>query len=146
MARDREFDLFGDGELPFQSHSRSSRRGARKPRAPRVMAQEKWVYETVQSREPGYADFQLWSLIEHSALFDKLSSLHRARIGLVWVNRKIGATPYHPIEDSGAEVLNPETGVLCAVWRMKPLYRKMPYEQWVATYKELAHERHGGSE
>jgi hypothetical protein len=144
MARD--FDLFGDGELPFQRHSRSSRRGAKRPRAPRVTAQERWVYETMQSRESGYADFQLWSLIEHATLFDKLSSLRRARIGLLWVNGQRGPTPYHPIEDSGDEVLNSETGVLCTVWRMKPLYRKMPYEQWVATYKALAHERHKESE
>jgi hypothetical protein len=110
------------------------------------MAQEKWVYETVQSREPGYADFQLWSLIEHATLFDKLSSVRRARVGLVWVNRQRGATPYHPIEKSGDEVLNPKTGVLCTMWRMKVLYRTMPYEQWVAECKERAHERHGGSE
>jgi hypothetical protein len=133
-------DLFAN-QLPFQSHSKGSRAGARRPRPLRVLAQERWVYETLRPVY-GMTDWQLWKIAKPIGLFDKLSSMHRARIGLVWVSRSVGATPYHPIENSGAEIIDPESGVPCTVWRIKPLYRAMPYEQWLERYKRLAHERH----
>ena len=137
--KEREPDLF-DTELPFQTHSRTSRAGARKPKRARIVAQEGWVYETIRASDTGLTDWQLWKLAEPTGLFDKLSSLHRARIGLVWVSRSRGATPYHPIANSGTERVDPESGVTCAVWSTKPLYRKMAYPRWVELYKALAHE------
>jgi hypothetical protein len=125
-------------DLPFQSHSRTSRGGARRPTRARVTAQERWVYETLQ--RTSLADWQLWQRAP-SSLFDKITSLQRARVGLVWVNKYIGPTPYHPIEDSGRVIVNPQTTVECTIWWMKPLYRAMPYEDWVERYKTLAHER-----
>ena len=131
-------------ELPFQSHSKTSQGGAGRPPKARIQAQEKWVYEHLQTYTPrGLADWQLWRFARrHPQLFEQLSSMRRARIGLVWVNRKIGTTPYHPVEDSGEEILDPQSGVLCAIWRIKPLYRGLPYEKWVETYKALAREQH----
>jgi hypothetical protein len=128
-------------DLPFQRHSKTSRGGARRPSRARVTAQEQWVYETLQ--QISLADFQTWERVqrERPQLFDKLSSVQRARVGLVWVNRQRGVTPYHPVEDSGQVILNPRTGVECAIWQMKLMYRTMPYETWVERYKALAHER-----
>jgi hypothetical protein len=139
--RSDDDDLFSHRPLPFQSHSKPSRSGAKRPRAKRVLAQEKWTYETLQSVS-GLSDWQLWKLAEPTGLFDKLSSMRRARIGLVWVSRSIGATPYHPVEDSGLEITDPASGVACAIWQMKQLYRSVSYEQWLERYKTLAHERH----
>lgn len=132
-------------DLPFQTHSDSSHAGARRPSSPRATAQEKWVYETLQQYTPtkhfGLADFQMWRLVEGSELFEQLSSVRRARIGLLWVSRSIGATPYHPVEDSGKRVIDRTTDVACVVWHIKPLYRGMPYETWVARYKALARQK-----
>lgn len=135
-------DLF---DLPAQTHSKSSRDGAKHPSKVRVTAQEKWVYETLQQHtEPGLglSDWQLWRLAKPTLLFDQLSSMRRARIGLVWRSRKIGATPYHPVEDSDLKNYNRETDVLCAIWRMKQAFLEMPYERWVEQYKALAREKH----
>jgi hypothetical protein len=96
----------------------------------------------LQSVGDGLADWQLWRVAEPTGIFDQLSSMRRARVGLVWVSRSIGATPYHPVEESGAEIADPETGVLCAIWWFKPYFRKVPYETWIEKYKPLAHERH----
>jgi hypothetical protein len=58
------------------------------------------------------------------------------------VSRSVGATPYHPVENSGGVITDPASGVPCTIWRIKPLYRGMSYEQWLERYKLLAHERH----
>lgn len=132
-------DFFDKDELPFQTHSRTSRAGARRVPPPRATNQERWVYETLQ--QSPLADWQLWRLAEERVdLFDQISSMRRARVGLVWVNRKTGPTAYHPVEDSGVANINPDSGVESAIWQIKPFYRGMPYEKWVESYKALARE------
>lgn len=129
-------DLFGS--LPHQSHSSTSRAGARRVSHVRATAQEKWVYETLQ--RGALADWQAWELASSGSLFDQLSSMRRARIGLVWVSRRIGATPYHPVYDTGLTISDPISNVEAAIWAIKDTYRTMPYETWVQRYKRLAKE------
>lgn len=126
---------------PFQTHSSTSLGGAGRPGKLKLIAQEKWVYETLQ--RTSLADYQLWEFARHFPFFDQLSSLRRARIGLLWVSRSVGATPYHPVEDSSRTVINPESDVPCVIWQIKPIYRGMPYDRWLETYKPLARQRHG---
>lgn len=67
--------------------------------------------------------------------------MQRARIGLLWVSRKIGATPYHPVCDIGKTIVNPVSGVDTVLWGLKDMYLDMPYETWVDRYKKLAREK-----
>ena len=88
----------------------------------------------------GWADWQLWRRVQayHPTLFDKLSSLHRARIGLLWRSRAIGATPWHPVEDSGRRNRDPVSGKQTVIWRLKDRYHGMTYDEWARDYRALA--------
>lgn len=105
----------------------------------RVLKQEKWVYETL--RRGGKADWQLWETAQIGKLFDKISSLRRARIGLMWRSRAIGATPWHPVEDSKQKNRDPNSNKRTVIWQLKPKYRAMPYEDWAHSYRALARGR-----
>jgi hypothetical protein len=101
-----------------------------------VLKQEKWVYETL--RRGGAADWQLWEKVQSGTLFDKLSSLRRARIGLMWRSRVLGATPWHPVEDSGQRNKDPNSNKRTVIWQLKQKYHAMPYEAWAHRYRALA--------
>jgi len=131
-------------ELPSQRHRATSRAGARRPRPVRVTAQERWVYETIQrytkaARYGGLTDAEMWNLAPRN-LYDQVSSMKRARIMLVHTSKQMGTSPYHPIEASGQTRLNRASGCENIIWHMKPRYLQMPYQTWVAQYKQLAHE------
>jgi hypothetical protein len=128
-------------EPPSQSHSDTSISSAQSLPRWRVRSQEKWVYETLRLSRHGLADWQSWVKCQPFGLFDKLSSLRRARIGLVWVSRKIGATPWHPVEDSGQRIVDPNSGKPTTVWRLKSRYWQVPYDNWSAAYRNLARGR-----
>lgn len=132
-----------DSDLPFQRHSRTSRGGSTRPSRERIGQQEKWMYDTLQRATldgVGLADWQGWDIARLGSLFDQKSSYHRARIGLVWRNKWAGATPYHPIKDSGLVIRDPVSNVECTIWCMKEMYLRMPYETWAERYKPLARE------
>jgi hypothetical protein len=125
-------------DVPSQSHSATSVESAKSMSRRRVLGQEQWVYETLR-KSAGKADWQLWNMAQHlPGLFDKLSSMHRARIGLVWPSRVLGATPWHPVEDSGRRIVCPDSGKQTVVWRIKARYRTMPYDEWAHAYRNLA--------
>jgi hypothetical protein len=124
-----------DYEVPFQSHSSTSIEAAEKIKPSRIRGQERWIYESLR-REPK-ADWELWNEADemHHGLFDNDSSSQRARIQLVWISGSKLVTQWHPIEDSGDEVVNPETGAGCKIWQFKEEYRNMPYNEWVTNCK-----------
>lgn len=125
---------------PSQSHSDTSVNAALSLPRRRVIAQERWVYITLQ--HGAKADWQSWELAP-PAVFDKLSSLRRARIGLYWRSRKLGATPWHPVEDSGRRITCPDSGKPTVIWQLKQRYRGMSYEDWSTQYRNLARGRGG---
>jgi hypothetical protein len=85
------------------------------------------------------ADWELWDKARFIGnVFDQKSSEHRARIGLVWVNKWLGPTPWHPVEDSGMEIVCPDSGKPTTIWRIKEQYRDMVYEEWAKAYRNLA--------
>ena len=130
MARKKNSDP------PAQTHSDTSVEAAEKVSKRRLLGQERWVYETLRRRP--MADWQLWDLAEKlPALFEQATSLHRARIRLKWVNRKTGATPWHPVEDSGTRIKGKYTRPT-AVWRIKEAYADMPYEEWAKNFRAMA--------
>jgi hypothetical protein len=102
----------------------------------RVRGQERWVYETLRLGRP-YADWELWEMAPRH-LFDKLSSLHRTRIGLMWRSRSQGITPWHPVEDSLGRVICPDSGKRTVLWQTKEKYLELPYDIWAANYRALA--------
>ena len=122
---------------PSQSHSATSVASARALSPTRVKSQEKWVYETLRRHPSGLADWQLWGRAP-GTLFDKLSSMHRARIGLVWRSRVLGATPWHPVEDSGRRCVDPTSNKQTVVWRLKDKFLGVPYDDWARVYRDLA--------
>lgn len=127
-----------DDSVPFQSHSITSIDSARKVKPRRAKDQERWVYEALR-RKP-MADWQLRELawLETGVdIFEQDSSKNRARIGLVWVTQEIGATKWHPVEDSGLMVKG-RYNVATTVWRIKEEYRDMPYDEWRTQFKNLA--------
>jgi len=71
-------------------------------------------------------------------LFDKHTSSGRARIQLMWVTEEAGPTPWHPVEDSGRKIINPETNRSTTVWQIKAIYRRMPYKEWATKYRQFA--------
>ena len=83
------------------------------------------------------ADWELWDKAPGTR-FDKLSSLHRARIGLLWRSRVLGATPWHPVEDSGRRNRDPVSGRQTVVWRIKDRYILTHYDDWARVYRNLA--------
>jgi hypothetical protein len=121
---------------PAQTHSATSIASSRAMSQSRVQSQERWVYETLRRSATGLSDWQLWE--KAPIIFDKLSSLHRARIGLLWRSRAIGATPWHPVEDSGFRNRDPDSGKQTVVWRIKPRYYAMTYNEWALDYRALA--------
>lgn len=128
---------------PSQDHSDTSVAAGESISKYRLRGQEKWIYEKLKQAEvadpPGMSDWQLWEATAlFPGLFDKLSSEHRARIGLVWVNRKIGATIWHPVAKSGAENKDPQSGKSTTIWRLKEAYRDMSYDDWALNFRNLA--------
>jgi hypothetical protein len=127
-------------DVPSQSHSSTSVEAAEHLDPRRARSQEQWVYETL--RCGGKSDWELWDLIVEQDLtphpFDQLSSMHRARVGLVWVSRSIEATIWHPVEDSGLRNVNPVSGKETKIWHFKERYREMSYAEWVRDYRTLA--------
>ena len=124
------------GDPPSQTHSQTSVWSGRSLSRTRVLRQEKWVYEAL--RRGGASDWQLWEMVQYGKLFDKLSSLRRARIGLMWRSRALGATPWHPVEDSGQRNKDPNSNKRTVIWQLKQKYRAMPYEGWAHRYRALA--------
>lgn len=121
---------------PHQTHSATSVAGAARLSPARANAQERWVYEALRSKPR--ADWELWRMASFRPdLFDQISSMRRARIGLVWVNRVKGPTPYHPVEDSGSWNVNPESNVESTIWQIKPIYLNLTYDYWMQSYKKL---------
>lgn len=120
-------------DLPAQTHSDTSMMSARMVSRLRSNAQERWVYEALRA-EPK-ADFEMWALVQGYTLFDKLSSLHRARLGLIWLSRARGATPYHPVEKSGQRHFDHSSNRMCMVWQLKPWARVLTYELWAENFK-----------
>lgn len=105
----------------------------------RVHSQERWVYETLRRNHPGLSDWQLWDkACGFVGLFDKETSLHRARIGLRWRSRVLKETSWHPVTDSGRKNVNPASGKKTAIWRVKDRYLKMTYDEWARVYRALA--------
>lgn len=128
---------------PSQSHSVTSVASARSLSKARVHSQERWVYETVRRNHPGLSDWQLWDRVQaFVGLFDKETSLHRARIGLRWRSRVLGETPWHPLEDSGRENINPSSGKKTTIWRIKTRYLTLTYDEWARVYRALARASH----
>lgn len=125
-------------EPPSQSHSDTSIAAAAALPRHRAQGQERWVYERLRRVPSGLADWQLWDLVQPFGIFDQKSSLHRARVGLVWVSRKVGATPWHPVMDSGRRITDPVTARKTTVWQLKAKYLPMPYPQWAQFYRRLA--------
>jgi hypothetical protein len=128
-------------EPPSQSHSETSVGSAGRVSRRRVREQERWVYETLRRYYPkGLADWELWALvqIERPGLFDQLSSVHRARVGLKWRSRKQGATVWHPVGDSDQKTVNPESGEPQTVRLFKERYLQVPYDEWVEKFRALA--------
>ena len=124
---------------PAQTHSDTSVAASRALSRRRMLGQEKWVYETLRLAHPiGKADWELWELAEPLSMFDKLSSLHRARIGLVWRSRVLGATPWHPVEDSGRRNHDPQSTRQTVIWRLKSRYLHMAYDHWLQNFRNLA--------
>lgn len=123
---------------PSQTHSDTSINASRAMSRRRVLGQERWVYETLRREPPGKADWELWDMAQLIGLFDKLSSLRRARIGLLWPSRVMGATPWHPVEDSGRRNTDPSSNKKTIIWRIKSRYLNMPYAQWAQSYRNLA--------
>jgi hypothetical protein len=121
---------------PSQTHSDTSVGSARSLSRKRVLSQERWVYETLQRL--GKADWELWEMVKLIGIFDKISSLRRARIGLLWPNRRLGATPWHPVEDSGKRNKDPFSNKSTVIWKIKDRYKDMSYEQWAREYRNLA--------
>jgi hypothetical protein len=76
--------------------------------------------------------------IERPGLFDQLSSVHRARVGLKWRSRKQGATVWHPVGDSDQKTVNPESGEPQTVRLFKERYLQVPYDEWVEKFRALA--------
>jgi hypothetical protein len=125
-------------DLPFQSHSSTSIEAAERVDPLRERTQEQWIYESL--RRGSKADWELWNevRIERPGLFDKHTSAGRARILLMWVTEEAGGTPWHPVEDSGRKVVNPETNRKTTIWRIKERYQNMPYIEWAMNYRQLA--------
>jgi hypothetical protein len=127
-------------DVPSQSHSSTSVNSAKSVNERRARAQERWIYESL--RRSSKADWELWNEVEENDLEffsrNKHTSGCRARIGLRWVNRVTGETPWHPVEDSGRKIVNPETGEKCQVWQIKEKYRDMPYDKWSKEFRQLA--------
>ena len=80
----------------------------------------------------------MWDQVQLMSIFDKLSSLHRARIGLLWRSRALGATPWHPVEDSGRRKVDPTSNRQTVIWRIKPRYQNLTYDDWARVYRDLA--------
>ena len=124
---------------PSQSHSKTSVDSAKSMSRKRVLDQEKWIYEVLRRSPRGMADWELWDKAKIIGIvFDQKSSVHRARIGLMWVNRGSGATPWHPVENSEMTNICPDSGKSTAIWRIKEQYRDMVYEEWSKAYRNLA--------
>jgi hypothetical protein len=122
---------------PAQRHRQTSIDAAGTIPPRRVREQERWVYNAL--RATPMADWELWAN-RPPHLFDKLSSLHRARIGLLWRSRAAGASPYHPVEATDARRTSPESGKQCVVWQLKLFFRALSYEEWEHKYRKLARE------
>ena len=124
---------------PAQTHSNTSVEAGRALSRRRLLGQERWVYEALRLAHPtGKADWELWEIAQTFSMFDKLSSLHRARIGLVWQSRVHGATPWHPVEDSGRSNHDPRSTRRTTIWQLKDRYSQMPYDVWAKTFRSLA--------
>jgi hypothetical protein len=121
---------------PSQSHSETSVESSRTLSRKRLVSQERRVYECL--RIGGRADWELWELVRNGGLFDKISSMRRARIGLLWRSRKLKATPWHPIEDSGQRNRDPMSNKRTVIWQFKNGYKDIPYEEWAREYRRLA--------
>lgn len=125
---------------PSQTHSDTSVESARALKRERIFNQERIVYETL--RQDGLSDWQLWRIIRSHLLlrdkFDQISSMRRARIGLLWRSRKLGATPWHPVEDSGRRNVDPQSNKRTVIWKLKKEYIKMTYVDWRRDYRNLA--------
>ena len=121
---------------PAQTHSDTSLAAAGKVKKYRLLGQERWVYETLRRRP--MADWQLWELAKNfPELFEQVTSLHRARIGLRWVNEQTGETPWHPVTDSGRRIMG-KYRCATTVWHVKKAYVDMPYDEWAQNFRALA--------
>lgn len=123
---------------PSQTHSDTSVESSRSLSRKRVLSQERWVYEALRRVHPGMADWELWDRAKYLSFFDQKSSCRRARVGLYWRNRVFGATPWHPVEDSGLRTRDPDTNKRTVIWRIKERYRRTAYDEWASTYRALA--------
>lgn len=121
---------------PSQSHSDTSVGSARELSRKRLLAQERWVYEALQRANK--ADWELFEMVRHLGIFDQISSLRRARIGLLWRSRALGATPWHPVEDSGQRNKSLYFNRPTVIWRLKERYRDTSYDKWVKEFRNLA--------
>jgi hypothetical protein len=126
-----------DDDVPFQSHSDTSIEAAEKVDPRRARGQERWVYEAL--RRGPKADWQLYDLVQldRPGLFEQHTSCDRARIQLKWICGPQIVTPWHPVEDSGFDIINPKYNSRTTIWRIKEAYRNVPYDDWVAKYKHL---------
>ena len=127
---------------PSQTHSETSVESGRGLARKRLLGQERFVYETLKQERSGKSDWQLWEIVKYNIfytrVFDQISSLRRARIGLVWQSRTLGATPWHPVEDSGRSNKDPRSNKRTVIWQLKDRYRDMTYEDWTRDFRGLA--------
>ena len=121
---------------PSQGHSETSVESSRSLSRKRLLSQERWTYEALQ--KGGRSDWQLWDMVKNTLIFDQKSSLRRARVGLMWRNRTLGATPWHPVEDSGKTNKDPFSNKRTVIWQIKDQYKEMPYDEWFNDYRRLA--------
>jgi hypothetical protein len=128
-----------DSDIPFQSHSHTSIEAAKLLDPIKARGQERWVYESL--RHESKADWQLWNEILEKGLFpkpfDSESTAGRARIGLVWIYGFKTVMPWHPVEYSGYDIVNPETKKSTQIWRIKKQYWGISYDVWRTNCKHI---------